>query len=35
MSFSDEQIELLQNLYHDESLGLTTGQNSLSTNEIY
>jgi hypothetical protein len=26
MSFSDKQIELLQNLYNDASLGLTTGQ---------
>jgi hypothetical protein len=26
MSFSDGQIELLQNLYNDTSLGLTTGQ---------
>ncbi len=25
MSFSDKQIELLQNLYNDNSLGLTTG----------
>jgi hypothetical protein len=26
MSFSDKQIDLLQNLYNDASLGLTTGQ---------
>ena len=25
MSFSDKQIELIQNLYNDASLGLTTG----------
>ena len=29
MSFSDKQIELLQNLYNDASLGLTTGQNYI------
>ena len=26
MSFNDTQIQLLQNLYNDASLGLTTGQ---------
>ncbi len=26
MSFNDKQIELLQNLYKDASLGLTTAQ---------
>ena len=26
MSFSDKQIDLLQNLYNDASFGLTTGQ---------
>ena len=26
MSFNDKQIELLQNLYNDASLGLTTSQ---------
>ena len=30
MSFSDKQIELLQNLYNDASLGLTTGKKLLS-----
>ena len=29
MSFDDKQIELLQNLYHDASLGLTTAQNCI------
>jgi hypothetical protein len=35
MSFSDKQIELLQNLYNDAFLGLTTGQklyNDLKSN---
>ena len=30
MSFNDKQIELLQNLYNDASLGLTTGQKLYS-----
>ena len=30
MSFNDTQIQLLQNLYNDASLGLTTGQKSYS-----
>ena len=30
MSFNDKQIELLQNLYNDASLGLTTGQKIYS-----
>ena len=30
MSFNDTQIQLLQNLYNDASLGLTTGQKLYS-----
>ena len=30
MSFNDKQIELLQNLYNDASLGLTTSQKLYS-----
>ena len=34
MSFNDKQIQLLQNLYNDSSLGLTTNQKTIQLFKI-